>query len=147
MRIIVDTREQRPWSFEAFDDVELEVATLRTGDYSLAGHEAAVSIERKSADDLVNTLIHGRERFERELERMLEFRHRAIIVEAGVDDILAHRYTSRTHPNSVLGMAASIQVRYEIPVVWGGSRAATEAYAYRLFRALEKSLDIPPPPA
>ena len=65
---IVDTREQLPLNL---DPLRTEPATLPTGDYSLKGLEHHVCIERKSLDDLLGCVGRDRERFERELHRML----------------------------------------------------------------------------
>lgn len=64
MRLIIDSREQAPYDFATYD-VDTEPGTLHTGDYSLAGFEDRVAIERKSLDDLIACLCVGRERFER----------------------------------------------------------------------------------
>ena len=81
MTIIIDTREQRPWSFPAF--VDTEVGTLRTGDYALKG-DTGFAIERKSKDDFAGTISTGWARFCRELKRMDDagFPAKVIIVEA-----------------------------------------------------------------
>lgn len=54
MKIIVDTREQAPFTFahERYQ-VELETGALALGDYSLAGLSDRVAVERKSLADLV----------------------------------------------------------------------------------------------
>ena len=54
LRIIIDTREQIPWSFPP--EIPVEIGTLKTGDYALAGDDA-FAIERKSKDDFLS-LIH-----------------------------------------------------------------------------------------
>ena len=71
MRLIVDSREQSPFSFKGprYEDVTVEVGTLTVGDYSLAGLTDKVAVERKSLPDLVACLGRERERFERELQR------------------------------------------------------------------------------
>ncbi len=46
--IIIDTREQAPFTFEGY---ETKIATLKTGDYSLEGFEDKVAVERKSKAD------------------------------------------------------------------------------------------------
>jgi len=61
MKILVDTREQTPWSFPKTEQVER--AGLTTGDYSLAGLEGLVAIERKSLEDFVSCCGKGRERW------------------------------------------------------------------------------------
>jgi ERCC4-type nuclease len=68
LRIIIDTREQAPWSFDS-GSVDAEVGTLKTGDYALAG-DLHFGIERKSLDDFLGTIGKGWKRFERELDRM-----------------------------------------------------------------------------
>jgi DNA excision repair protein ERCC-4 len=72
VRIIVDTREQATFSFTSFP-CEVERGTPSTGDYSIACHETAAAIERKSLTDLIGCLTHGRDRFERELARDLYY--------------------------------------------------------------------------
>ena len=52
-RIIIDTREQTPWSFPP--EIPVEIGTLKTGDYALAGDDA-FAIERKSKDDFLGTI-------------------------------------------------------------------------------------------
>ena len=76
MRIAIDTREQLPYVF----DCETELKTLKTGDYSLVGGEHLISIERKSADDLVGSLTAGRERFEKELHRGMALQYFALLL-------------------------------------------------------------------
>lgn len=85
LRVVIDTREQRPWSFPA-GLVEAAVGTLRTGDYALAGDDA-FAIERKSLDDFLGTVSTGWERFMREIGRMegAGFAARVVIVEADLE--------------------------------------------------------------
>lgn len=96
--VIVDTREQTPFTFEALrgDAKEkrrpLVVPTVRAclgqGDYSIYGHENAIAIERKSLCDLFNTLGQGRDRFIRELERLATLAWAAVVVEADWPTVL-----------------------------------------------------------
>lgn len=94
--IIVDTREQRPWSFQGFktsNDRELLVMcerdTLSTGDYTIKFFKDDITIERKSLDDAYNTFGANRDRWERELQRLARFRCALVIVEASWDSIMA----------------------------------------------------------
>ena len=54
MLIVVDTREQTPFEFrhEKYETTTKQ-GTLSVGDYSLAGLEDKVAVERKSLPDLV----------------------------------------------------------------------------------------------
>lgn len=80
LHIIIDTREQRPWSFDP-SRADVTVSTLRTGDYALAGDDG-FAIERKSLDDFLGTISSGWDRFKRELHRMAGWPARVVIVEA-----------------------------------------------------------------
>jgi len=60
MQIIVDTREQSPYSFATITPPPETIrATLKTGDYSLAGYENKITIERKSLIDAFGTFGEG----------------------------------------------------------------------------------------
>ena len=80
LRIIIDTREQRPWAFD-LEDADCRVDTLRTGDYAIEGDEL-FAIERKSLDDFLSTISTGWERFQREIVRMDVFVAKVVIVES-----------------------------------------------------------------
>ena len=120
MTVIVDTREQTPFEFS--EGVAVVRRKLDTGDYSLQGLEAEVAFERKSLGDLVKTLIHAKKRFAAELERMQAIQYRAVVVEASVEDVMAHRYRGEAHPRSVLALCNAAFVRYQVPVLFWGSR-------------------------
>ena len=121
--VVVDTREQEPYSF----DPRLVVAVRRAlpaGDYSVAGLEHTVAVERKALNDFVSTVIHNRERFRNELRKLASYRAACVVVEAGVVDVLLHRYRGDAHPNSVLGSALSIILDFRIPVFFCSHRQA-----------------------
>ncbi|MFZ5427193.1 MAG: ERCC4 domain-containing protein [Thermodesulfobacteriota bacterium] len=131
LRVVVDTREQRPFAFNhAQYAAEVTTGTLRTGDYSLAGLEHCVAVERKSLDDLIGCLTVGRDRFERELDRARSLECFAVVIEATLDDVARHRYTSRMSPHSALQSILAFQVRYGVPFVWAGSRGGGEYVTY-----------------
>ena len=77
---IIDTREQQPLDLAP---MRIERGTLPTGDYSIKGLEQFVAIERKSAEDMLGCIGRDRERFDREIVRLLAYPCRAIVVEAG----------------------------------------------------------------
>ena len=121
--IITDTREQAPYSFDPRLAATLRRA-LPAGDYSVEGLEERVAVERKSLDDFVSTVIHGRERFRNELRKLADYRAACVVVEAGVLDVLLHRYRGDAHPNAVLGSALSIILDFRIPVFFCSNRQA-----------------------
>lgn len=124
-RILVDSREQLPWRFSPAVDVELGVS-LPTSDYSLAGATETTAIERKSIPDLVMSCASKeRERFWECMRRLSEYKHKALIVEGSMSDILAGAYRSQASPQSVIATTLAMQIDLGVGVVWAGDR--TEA--------------------
>ena len=134
MKILIDTREQAPYSFSPprYEGVIVEQATLTTGDYSLAGLADHIALERKSLSDLTGTLTTGRERFQRECERGRGMNYFGLIIEAALDDVKNHDYRSRMTPQSLLQSLAAYSVRYGLHVHWCGSRAGGEYMVHSL---------------
>ena len=84
---IIDSREQNALNLEPLTSV---TSTLPTGDYSIRGLEHVVAIERKSLDDLVGCVGRDRERFEREVQRLLAYPVRILVVESSWEAIESH---------------------------------------------------------
>ena len=134
MKIILDTREQAPFTFTGYA-CELEAGTLPTGDYSLAGLVDRCAVERKNLDDLLGCLMgSGRERFERELARASGLGCFAVVVEASFQDMAEGRYRSRMKPHAALQSVLAFQVRYGCPFIWCGSRAGAEYATFHFLR-------------
>ena len=135
MKIVIDTREQTPWTFSSFG-VETEKRGLPTGDYTIAGLEDHISIERKSFADFLGSIGAGRERFKREMHRLKAYDTRALIIEAAYSEIASGLIfaasRSTLHPNHVIGMIDSL-IAFGIPVVLPGQRYA-EVRAYNIMR-------------
>jgi ERCC4-type nuclease len=125
---VIDTREQH-----ALDLAPLKIVrgTLTTGDYSVVGLEHVVSIERKSLSDLLGCVGGERERFDREVQRLIAYPVRALVVEAGWADLELGRWQSKITPaaaiGSVLGWIAS-----GLPVVMAGDHTRAGRYVSRL---------------
>jgi len=121
--IVIDTREQEPYSFDSRLVAALRRA-LPAGDYSVEGLEERVAVERKSLDDFVSTVIHARRRFREELRKLTRYRAACVVVEASVADVLLQRYRGAAHPNAVVGSALSIVLDFGVPVFFCGNRQA-----------------------
>jgi DNA excision repair protein ERCC-4 len=119
--VVVDTREQEPYAFDPAQITTVRRA-LPAGDYSLEGYEASVAAERKSLEDYVASVVTGRARFARELRALAEYDLGCVVVEASLEDVLAHRYRSGAHPGAVLGATLSIIVDHGVPVFFCGDR-------------------------
>lgn len=126
--VVVDTREQQPYGF---DPVRFAVqrCALPAGDYSIAGLELEVAIERKSLNDFVGTVIKDWDRFQAELQKLQRYHFAAVIVEASPQDVMDHQYTSQAAPTSILGRAISIHADFGIPVLWLANRQLAKHWA------------------
>jgi len=129
--ILIDTREKLPFKFG--DAVAFRRAGLQTGDYSILGLENEVAVERKSLDDLISSLSTGRERFQREIDRLVNFPTKAIVVEGSWDDIHAGNYRSKMSPLAAYGSIIGI-IADGLPVLMCGKRKKAEVACYALLR-------------
>lgn len=149
--IIQDTREQLPYAFAGFKRVSgTIVRTLETGDYAILEAEAHFRAERKRVDELFSTLSNnlvGRARFIREMERMLAFPIRHLIIEGTPQQIKQSGLRSGYHPHAVLGSLDAITTRYGVHVVFCDTRDEAEerlanlaAMAYAYYYAAQHGL-------
>lgn len=114
---LVDTREQTPL---ALPGLQTEPATLPTGDYSVKGMESLIAIERKSLPDLLACVGRERERFDREVHRLLAYPVRALVVEADWLEIERGEWRSKITTKQAGASLVSWQVK-GLPVVMAGT--------------------------
>jgi len=139
LRITIDTREQAPWAFPP-GEVEASRGTLKSGDYAVTGDEAGFAVERKSLDDYVGTIGSGWDRFQRELDRMLLFPARVVIVEAPLSDVVAHNYNSpKMLPRFVLARTAEL-IYCGVTVLFADNREIAAGMATMILRQRERDL-------
>ena len=141
MKILIDTREQLPYQFQA----PAIKGTLHTGDYSVAGLEDHIAIERKSLNDLIGCLCTGRERFEKELFRGRALDFFALVVECSLTDIVSGNFRSKMTPRSAIQSLLTFSVRYRLPVFFVENRKygarVTESLLLKYARELEKRME------
>ncbi len=125
---IIDQREQCP--LDLFP-LAVERGTLTTGDYSLRGLEKIVAIERKSLQDAIACCGRERDRFEREMHRILSYPCRALVVEATWYDIEAGEWRGDITPAQVLGSLLSWMMQ-GIPVLMAGDHERAGRYVARM---------------
>lgn len=140
LHIVIDTREQQPWSFAGV--AETSVGTVESGDYALAG-DSGFAIERKSLDDFAGTISSGWDRFQNELDRMDEmmFPARIIIVEADWMEVIQHDYNHPdVKPPFVLKRVA--ELLYDgVSVVFCSNRTAAAGLCWRLLYERKQRLE------
>ncbi len=125
---IVDSREQTPLDLTPLTVVQ---GTLATGDYSVRGLEHVIAIERKSESDLLACMGQERERFEREVQRLLGYPCRALVIESCWPSFDRGAWRSRITPaaaiGSLLGWTAA-----GLPIVMAGDHQRAGQYVAKL---------------
>jgi ERCC4-type nuclease len=134
--LICDSREQMPLNLDPFKTIK---GTLTTGDYSVSGLTHRVCAERKSLVDLITCVGKERERFDREIKRMLAYESRLIIVEGSIDVIRLKQYRGETNPNSILSSVMG-WMALGVPIHFAGDReAASDMLKRFLFIAAQRA--------
>lgn len=142
MIILQDTREQRPFTFERFNDVMVQAEGLPVGDYSLPGFTDRVAVERKELNDLVGCFCSGRERFEKELSKARHFELFAVVVESELSDLAAGNYKSDMNPASAVQSMIAFFVRYGTPFLFCKDRRGAEYTTHSLLAKYVRELEI-----
>jgi len=144
--VIVDTREQAPWTFQGVviekhqQVIRRQAKTLKTGDYSIVGCEEEIVVERKSAADFLGSITAGNARFRREHERMAAIVHAGgsacVIVEgclsAICDELDAPDSDRQFGSSTVIGITAAWPMRYDVPWYFAGDRRRAELLGFRV---------------
>lgn len=140
MKIVVDSREQAPFPFAEYD-VEVSQGTLQAGDYSLAGLEPLVAVERKSLPDLVQCLGRERPRFERELERLRGFESAAVVVESPMSALALGEYRSVLHPKAAYESVVAFMCRYRLTFYFAQDRRGAEQFTFSFLRHFQRTIE------
>jgi ERCC4-type nuclease len=136
--ILCDTREQLNYTFKKYP-CKVERVTLKTGDYSLKGYEKdGITIERKSLQDLYQSFGQGRERFEREWQRMQDFEYAAIVIESTLTGILTPPQYTQMLPRVIIQSLISWSIKYHVNVIYSDSRELSECYIFSLLEKFYK---------
>jgi ERCC4-type nuclease len=147
--VVIDDREKLPYQFAALRATVrqggglLYVPTVRRrleiGDYSIEGHEHDVAIERKSLEDLYQSVVR-RDNFVGRLEQMNNLRFAAVVVEATwLDVATAPPFSSQMNPLSVVRSMIAWTVRFpRVHWIPAGGRAEGEAITFRLLEAYNR---------
>lgn len=140
--IIIDTREQHPWSFESLNKT---VAKLDTGDYSLEGLEDKFCIERKaSVSEFANNIIE--KRFKDVIDRLSKIENAFLLLEFDLEDILIYPVGStvpkkmwskiKISPKFILKHIIEMQIYHNIKVVFCGNASNAEQMALNIMRKI-----------
>jgi ERCC4-type nuclease len=140
--VIRDTREQTGWWFPESDECAgTTVSKLDTGDYTIRGLENEFVIERKkNLAEFAQNIVESR--FEREMERLAQFRDAFLLIDCSPSDIdifpansgiPRHLHSkSRISPNFILSKLRYYQNKFGVYIILTEGMGKT--WAERLFR-------------
>ena len=142
--IIVDTREQKPWTFEHYHTSH---AKLDTGDYSIQGLETIVGIERKrNVAEVANNITESR--FKDVVDRMSQLKHSFILLEFNLEDVLRYPIGStvpkrlwdkiKITPAYLLKHITNLQLEHNIKVLFCGNSVNAERMAETILNYVYK---------
>jgi ERCC4-type nuclease len=141
--ILIDNREQKPYSFEEYP-VETEEVTLETSDYVLKGdgfwnnNDTFIpyfGTERKSQDDFLNSITWERDRFRKEIRRADGWDNPLpIMVESPWRVFQNENYYRDVNRNAIEGTVNQWANNYNCEFFFKNDRADAERATYEFLR-------------
>jgi len=149
MKIIVDTREKHPWTFDGLEGIETISQKLDTGDYAIEGREDLLCIERKeSVSEIAGNIV--KPRFWNEMERMQDYRWKFLLLEFGPSHVdgfpnnlkVSKKVLKRIQIKGpfIRKELARIQVQYGIHVMYCEHRIYAEQAAISIIKRVLEEL-------
>jgi len=143
--LVVDTREQNPFSFERFSGwfSGIEKRPLELGDYSIAGLEDTCVVERKDLNDLVRSFHVERPVFIKRLRRMSAYPDRLLVIVAALSQVKSRYEHSPANPNQITQSLIATLAGLRVPFLCvethelGEEIVASYLYQVHLYRWLE----------
>jgi ERCC4-type nuclease len=90
-----------------------------------------VAVERKSLSDCLGCVGVDRDRFEREIQRLLAYPCRALVIEATWEELEAGKWNSKVTASAALGSVLGWIAR-GLPVIMAGDHDRAGKYVSRL---------------
>ncbi len=137
--VVVDTREQIPFSFRRFKGwfSGIEMRALSLGDYSVAGMEDSCVVERKDLSDLVCSFTENRAVFVKRLRRMSKLPHSLLVITAPLSQIKSAYPYGRGSPNQVTQSLIAVLAGLRLPFICTETHELGEeivaSYLYQTF--------------
>lgn len=141
LKLIIDTREQKPLEFrpEIFDEIIIDGRPF--GDYwiEIDGKEVPFVAERKGLGDLFGTMTHGYERFKKAMVRAKENNFTMVLlVEGSMRDVGKGYEHSQYDGNSMLKKLAMLRVKYDLECHFFNDRREMARWIEEHFSAIAR---------
>jgi ERCC4-type nuclease len=138
--IIVDTREQQPWTFDNYVTANQK---LDTGDYSILGMENILAIERKkSVSEFANNITESR--FKDVVARLSQLKHSFLLLEFNLEDVLIYPVGSnvpkkmwdkiKISPSFIIKHLLELQIYHNIKIIFCGDSDNAEKMATHILK-------------
>lgn len=137
--VLVDTREQNPFSFARFRGwfAGVEKKPLRLGDYSVAGLEDVCTVERKDLPDLVQSFTAQRGVFIDRLRQMSRYPQRLLVITAALSQVKSRYPHSGADPNKITQSLIAALAGLDVPFLCVETHELGEevvaSYLYQVF--------------
>jgi len=121
IKVFVDQREIRSHVAHSLEKLGMNIVlkTMEVGDYVVSDR---VGIERKTVEDLLSTLMDGRDLFGQISDLRRTFDRPLLIIEG------EGLYTTRhIHPNSIRGILSTIAIDFGVPIIFSRDEEDTAA--------------------
>jgi hypothetical protein len=129
IQLLVDSHEQLPYDFHGLVRIAGTIRhTLPAGDYAIAEAPELWCVERKRVEELHTTVSNPSDRLRllRELEGLLAFPHRFLVIEGTIQQSIAGGRLGPYHKNGLLDFLAAITARYGIQIIHADTREEAE---------------------
>lgn len=128
--MLVDTHEQHPYEFQGLARIAGTIRqTLPAGDYAIAEAPEIFCVERRRVEEF-NTIFSNpsdnRPRFLRELEPLLAFPHRFLVIEGTIHYSKGGGRLGQYHKNGMMDFLDALTARYGIKIIYSDSRDEAE---------------------
>jgi len=130
IQMLVDSNEHSPYDFRRLVRIAGTIRqTLPAGDYAIAEAPGLFCVERQLVADLyasTSTSSDNRARFLRELERLLPFPNRFLVIEGRIDQAQGRGRLSEYLKNGVMDFLDAVALKYGIQVILADTREEAE---------------------
>jgi hypothetical protein len=127
--LLVDTNEKLPYDFHGLVRIAGTIRqTLPAGDYAIAEAPDLWCVERKRVEELYTTVSNpsDRLRFLQDLEGLLAFPHRCLVVEGTIQQSIAGGRLGQYHKNALIDFLDALKARYGVQVIQADTREEAE---------------------
>ena len=129
IEVLVDTKEQHSYDFHGLVRIAGTMRhALPAGDYGIAEAPELLCVERKRVEELYTTISNPSERlrFLRDLEGLLAFPHRCLVVEGTIQQSIAGGRLGQYHKNALIDFLDALKARHAIQVIQADTREEAE---------------------